>query len=97
MSRSKNKKNRNPKATISMKRVFYTLNGGLYIKDREENTMITEENYRNFLGANPLMKKGLGAKERMYRGYNSKGEMVVNKIISTSPDRSTKIYTYFMF
>lgn len=97
MSRSKNKKARNPKATIQMKRLFYELHGELYVLEREENTMVTEERYKGFLGSAPSMKRDFHGKERMYRGFNSKGERVINKVISTSPNGQYKTYTYFIF
>lgn len=74
----------------------YTLNGSMYIKQSEEITPITKTIYENILGARSEFEN-LGGKERYYRGYNRKGERVITKIISTSPDRMEKVYRTFIF
>lgn len=81
---------------IQMVVTRYKLNGSLYIKQSEEVTPISKTIYENILGSRELFET-VGGKERYYRGYNRKGERVITKIISTSPDKTEKVYRTFIF
>lgn len=82
--------------TITMITKEYRLNGTIYLLDSEKETKITKEQYENILGVRGVMEH-LGGKERYYKGYNQQGQLVINKVISTSPDKDQKIYRYFIF
>lgn len=92
----KNKGTQVAEKTIKVITKEYKLNGSVYILADTTERKISQEQYENMLGARGLMEN-LGGKERYYKGYNLKGELVVNKIISTSPDKDLKTYRYFVF
>lgn len=91
----KQAKKRTANRNIKMITRTFALNGDTYFVDRESTRMIDEETYRNILGARRTMEH-LGGKERQYRGYDTEGNLMVTKIISTSPDKTTKVYRYFI-